>query len=213
MRPVLRHLDQYFSGKFRQYGATPRGVDWKNKFAQVIRFKQVMKIVELDVGKRFTLNDLGSGYGAMFDYLRQNGFEKFSYRGYDLSQEMVDEGRRLFGRAANFRIQKINHPRQMMPADFAVASGIFNNKNGFSNSMWQRYILDTIDCMNAASRRGFSFNVLSTYSDKEFRRSDLYYAEPLFFFDYCKRKFSPEVTMSHSYGLHEFTLMVYKRGV
>jgi hypothetical protein len=39
----------------------------------------------------------------------------------------------------------------------------------------------------------------------------LYYADPCDLFDLCKRRFSPQVTLLHDYGLYEFTILVRKR--
>ena len=39
---------------------------------------------------------------------------------------------------------------------------------------------------------------------------DLYYADPLFFFDYCKNYFSEKITLIHDYDLYEFTILVKK---
>ena len=52
--------------------------------------------------------------------------------------------------------------------------------------------------------------MLSTYSDVERRRADLYYADPHMVFDYCKRTFSPAVALLHDYPLYEFTILVRK---
>jgi hypothetical protein len=67
--------------------------------------------------------------------------------------------------------------------------------------------LDNIDRL---SRRGFSSNFLTKYSDEDKMRNDLYYADPLFLFDYCKRKFSRNVALLHDYGLYDFTILVRK---
>ncbi|MNE88029.1 hypothetical protein D3C80_1852890 [compost metagenome] len=64
--------------------------------------------------------------------------------------------------------------------------------------------------MNACSRKGFSFNCLTSYSDLEYMRDYLYYGDPCFYFDYCKRAFSGQVALLHDYGLYEFTLLVRK---
>ena len=52
--------------------------------------------------------------------------------------------------------------------------------------------------------------MLTKYSDKEYMRDNLYYADPLFIFDYCKRNFSKQVALLHDYGLYEFTILVKK---
>jgi hypothetical protein len=64
--------------------------------------------------------------------------------------------------------------------------------------------------MNEKSKAGFAFNVLTKYSDVEFMRKELYYADPCFLFDYCKRAFSKNVALLHDYNQYDFTLIVRK---
>ena len=99
---------------------------------------------------------------------------------------------------------------EIKESDYLIASGIFNVKNEVSESEWLYYILNTIEMMNKKSKKGFAFNVLTKYSDKEYMRDYLYYADPLFLFDYCKRNFSKNVALLHDYGLYEFSILVRK---
>jgi hypothetical protein len=39
-------------------------------------------------------------------------------------------------------------------------------------------------------------------------RADLYYADPLWLFDYCKRNLSKQVALLHDYGMYDFTILV-----
>jgi hypothetical protein len=64
--------------------------------------------------------------------------------------------------------------------------------------------------MAQLSKKGFAFNILTGYSDPERQRADLYYADPLFFFDYCQKNFSRFVALLHDYPLYEFTILVKK---
>jgi hypothetical protein len=52
--------------------------------------------------------------------------------------------------------------------------------------------------------------MLSTYSDPEKRRDDLFYADPCEMFDLCKRRFATRVALLHDYPLFEFTVIVRK---
>jgi hypothetical protein len=96
----------------------------------------------------------------------------------------------------------------LTPADYTVASGIFNVKLHYDDGVWLEYVLETLRLLVAASRRGVAFNMLSTYSDLEKRRADLFYGDPRQMFDYCKREFSPRVALLHDYPLYEFTIIV-----
>ena len=94
--------------------------------------------------------------------------------------------------------------------DYGVASGIFNVRLKRSNLEWQAYVIDELRELDRLSTHGFAFNALSTYSDPSFRKDTLYYADPGFWFDFCKINFSRFVTLVHDYPLFEFTLVVRK---
>ena len=64
--------------------------------------------------------------------------------------------------------------------------------------------------MNKKSEHGFSFNMLTSYSDKEYMRDDLYYGDSCHFFDFCKKNFSKNVSLLHDYNLYDFTIIVRK---
>jgi hypothetical protein len=66
--------------------------------------------------------------------------------------------------------------------------------------------------MNALCSKGFSFNMLTKYSDPErmAERPDLFFGDPLFFFDFCKRNFSRNVALLHDYGVYDYTIIVRK---
>jgi hypothetical protein len=95
-------------------------------------------------------------------------------------------------------------------ADYTVASGIFNVKLQTGEKEWQDYVLSVMGKIAQLSAKGFAFNMLTKYSDRERMRADLYYADPMFIFDYCKSNFSNLVSLSHDYPLYEFTIIVKK---
>ena len=193
---------EYYDEKLRTHGATARGVDWKSPESQELRFAQLAKLI--DHNRPFTVNDFGCGYGALVDYLESRGLQ-FQYVGFDISSEMIAQARELHA-GSSFVTDKA----QLREADYTIASGIFNVKLSTSDDDWRNYMLDVIDTMNSLSKSGFAFNALTKYSDAEFMRPDLYYADPLFFFDHCKTKYSRFVTLLHDYPLYEFTILVRK---
>ncbi len=204
-----KSIDTYYSNKIREYGATPKGVDWNGEDGQLIRFHQLSKIIKKT---DFSINDLGCGYGAYFEYLNNFNFGKFIYKGYDLSKEMVDQANKIYRKenAGNSIFMRINSLEELVRSDYTVASGIFNVRMDFPEVEWFSYIMDSIEKINEKSKKGFSFNMLTKYSDKELKKNNLYYADPLFFFDYCKNNYSKEVSLLHDYDLYEFTILVRK---
>jgi hypothetical protein len=95
-------------------------------------------------------------------------------------------------------------------ADYGVASGIFNVRLSHEDSEWLDYIESMLEVLDRTSRLGFAFNCLTSYSDRDKMRDDLYYADPRRLFDLCKRRYSRDVALLHDYGLYEFTLLVRK---
>lgn len=71
-------------------------------------------------------------------------------------------------------------------------------------------VLQTLRTLGRISRCAFVFNMLTSYADPERMRPDLYYGNPSFFFDHCKRQIAPHVALLHDYGSYDFTIMVSK---
>ena len=205
MIKILENINHYYTDKIKIYGATPKGVDWNGEESQFVRFEQLSKIINKDI---FSINDIGCGYGKYFEFL-QNRFLNFNYYGFDLSQEMIKNAKSLYSNKGGGFMQ-VDNLKNIEKADYSVASGIFSVKMEHNESEWLSYILATLEEMNEKSIKGFSFNMLTKYSEKEYMRDNLYYADPLFIFDYCKRNFSKQVALLHDYGLYEFTILVKK---
>jgi hypothetical protein len=176
-------------------------VDWNSPESQELRFEQLLRIVEHEPG-RFSLNDFGCGYGALFGYVRAHGLD-VDYRGFDLSEAMLGHARAEYPGAAF-----VGAADELERADYTVASGIFNVKLATPAEAWRRYVLDTLKTMAGLSGKGFAFNMLTSYSDADRMRDDLYYGDPRFFFDHCKREHARNVALLHDYGLYEFTMIV-----
>ncbi|MEP7288193.1 MAG: class I SAM-dependent methyltransferase [Chloroflexota bacterium] len=199
---LLAQVSNYYGEKLHDHGPTPRGVDWNTEESQVIRFQQLMRVHEGDGG--FEINDYGCGYGALIDYLRAKAFQ-FSYTGYDIARPMIEQAQQIY---ATLPYCHFLHSDDLQPADYTVASGIFNVRFAIPDPVWHDYMLRVIETMWAASRSALAFNALTSYSDHDKRRPDLFYADPTFLFDYCKRHLSRNVVLLHDYNLWEFTIIV-----
>lgn len=202
---ALKQVGEYYSGKIVQFGETPRGVDWNGPESQELRFAQLAKLFREQSG--FSVSDLGCGYGAFYDFLRESGFSA-EYIGVDISLDMVTAAGRRFQGVTECRFFVGDRPDSV--ADYCVASGIFNVRLECPDEDWRAYIEKTLDIMDRSSTRGFGFNCLTKYSDAEKMRDYLYYADPGYFFDFCKRRYGRNVALLHDYDLYEFTVLVRK---
>jgi SAM-dependent methyltransferase len=202
-RTILDAVANYYRRTFAEHGATAQGVDWNSPESQDRRFEQ-FELLFRDESGAFSVNDLGCGYGAFAAFLEERR-PAAAYAGYELSEEMVDHARATFGARPNMRFIL---GTDLDPADFSVASGIFNVRLEFPEHEWEQYVEETVDDLRRASRKGFAFNMLTTYADSDRKRPDLYYADPCRVFDMCKRRYSRDVALLHDYGLWEFTMIV-----
>ena len=200
-------MERYYAERLAQFGPTPRGADWSSAESQLLRFDRLLAAIAEADDSDTSLVDYGCGYGALLDVLRSRG-RRLRYHGFDISGTMIDAARTRHGgdEGATFTTELSAVPR----SHYTLASGIFNVRLGHGVQEWHEYVMETLAAIDALSTRAFAFNMLSTYSDPDRRREDLFYADPLSMFDACKRQFSARVALLHDYPLYEFTLIVRK---
>jgi SAM-dependent methyltransferase len=200
----LSGISKLYTDSLKKHGAESQGVGWRDAQSHQLRFDKLAAVVDR-TSKTFSVNDLGCGYGALLPYLRESGLNVGLFRGYDLSEEMLEEARR---RIDGDNVELIQGAVLDAEADYSFASGIFNVRLTFGEDEWRAHILETLANMHKHSRLGFSFNLLTSYVD--WKEPHLYYGDPVFFFDYCKRSFSRYVSLLHDYPLWEWTMIVRK---
>ncbi len=200
---LLGNVRDYYARRLAEHGPTPRGVDWNSAESQHLRFEQLLH--GCDRRELLVLGDFGCGYGALYGHLLDTGFVG-GYRGYDIAPAMIDAARQRYGADPGSRFD--TDEGVLADADYVVASGIFNVKLHTPVAEWEAHVFRTLDAVAAHGKRGFAFNALTSYSDPERMRPDLYYPNPCVLFDHCKRRYSRQVALLHDYGLYEFTIIV-----
>lgn len=202
---ILKETKEYYTKKINSHGPTALGVDWNTSESQFLRFEQLLKIC--DFSAVFSLNDLGCGFGSLYECLIKKNFE-FNYFGVDVSESMIEVALQRYGNNKNAHFSTSTY--LMETADYSVASGIFNVKQNSDNHVWLQHVIQTIHMLNDKSKKGFAFNCLTKFSDKEKMSENLYYADPCYLFEYCKKNFSKNIALLHDYDLYEFTILVRK---
>lgn len=203
---LLNEVASYYDEKLARHGNTPQGVDWNGEQSQLLRFKQLCRVFDEDQ-RPFSVNDLGCGYGALFDYLRPR-HPGCSYLGVDIAAGMVAAAQARHAAHGQARFQQADAPDRI--ADYGIASGVLNVRQGRSDEEWFAHLQGVLDTLDRSSRLGFAFNCLTSYSDPQRKRAYLYYADPCQIFALCKQRHSSQVALLHDYGLFEFTVLVRK---
>jgi len=193
----------YYDEKVKEHGAVSRGVDWNGKESQYLRFDVLSNIFKEK--SDFSMLDYGCGYGEFLNYLDKTHYKNISYTGFDLSDEMITQAKLKFPKKCFTNKTPYNNTY-----DYTILSGTLHVKLKNDNDTWKNHIIKTLDHLNQISKKGFAFNLLTSYSDKEYMKDYLYYASPEEIFKYCKLNFSKNVLLDHSYNLYEFTVFVKK---
>lgn len=204
---ILRDVERYYSAKVRRHGPSALGVDWNSPMSQRLRFVQLLKVVDWSAAP-LALHDLGCGYGALLDHLRdRHPGASLRYLGSDLSRPMIEHARSLWSshRHARFEIASPAMPQ----ADYTIASGIFNVCLGHPEAQWKHHVAATLAQMRAASRLGFAVNFMTprTLVERPAAVGQLYAVAPEYWMAYCSERLRCEVQCVQNYGLNEFTLL------
>lgn len=205
-KEISQQID-YFCNKIKQFGSNSRGVDWNSEEAQRVRYDQLSKILSVETSEKdFSICDYGCGYGYYFGYLKERGYH-CQYTGIDVVTGMIEEAKKIYGEEETEFVVGSEIAGEY---DYIVESGIFNIRQEISNEEWTQYVIGVLEEFNKHSKKGFAFNCLTKYSDVDHMKDYLYYADPCFFFDYCKTHFSRNVALLHDYEIYDFTILVRK---
>jgi SAM-dependent methyltransferase len=205
---ALSGVERLYTGNLAEHGIDSRSVGWPSRASQLLRFEKLYYVVSAAASEGpLSFNDWGCGYGALFKFLDQRLGERLvGYTGYDISREMLDAAAEEIGEDP--RVELIEGSEVTRKADFSLVSGTFNVRLDAGDADWEVYVKEVLRALNENSHRGFSFNLLSSYVD--WRKDDLFYADPAEFFAFCRRELSRFVTVLHDYPLYEWTISVLR---
>lgn len=203
----LKEIQKLYTQNINEMGVISKAVGWKTDECQRLRFNKLATVLA-EGEKSITINDYGCGYGAMLKYFIEDRQLPVSlYNGYDISPEMLSAASREL-KAYNVQLNLIESSTITTEADYSFISGTFNVRFDAPCELWERFIRDKLHEMYQCSHKGFSFNLLTSYVD--FEEPHLYYGDPCYWFDYCKRTFSKQVALLHDYPLWEWTMIIKK---
>jgi len=200
--PDLAPIAGLYEDSLSRFGQTAMGVGWRTEDSQRLRFEKLLHVLDGAGDEPIEVNDLGCGYGALFEHLERGPCPVATYVGYDISEEMLQAARQ---RVPPTRGRLVAGDRVTEPADYSFASGIFNVRLSADEASWSAYVRTTVRNLAEYSRRGFAFNLLTTYCD--YKEEHLFYGDPLWWFDWCKREVTPSVALLHDYPLFEWTIV------
>jgi SAM-dependent methyltransferase len=204
---LLAPVAESFGRAIRHFGPINRGVGWKSPDGHQLRFDVLAGVFgpEAENGG-LIVNDLGCGYGAFFDFLKDRpALRGGRYYGYDISEDMLITARdRIDDPRASFEFAS----RAAHSADYSFVCGSYNIKMYASDEEWRTFIETSLLELWSKTKVALAYNMMSTYGEP--LENTIYYADPAVFFDFCMHNLSPNVTLLHDYSLPEWTMFVYR---
>ena len=202
----LGDVAKYYAARYRAFGDSARGMDWKDEASQSLRFEVLARHV--DWSREPSVLDVGCGNGELLAFCRARDLP-VRYLGIDVCEDMVLACQRRFGSDAAALASPADLGRLGWSFDYVLASGTFNVKQDADEAVWARYFRQSMVQMFAACRTATVFNVMSSRVD--YRYDHLYYLDPgevPALADLCDTR---RFTVDHSYPLFEMTVALLRR--
>lgn len=191
----------------KTYGSDPKAVAWRDRERQLRRFHIFSGLFEtVSVDSGFSVNDLGCGYGAMFEAYRDlPAFMNARYYGYDISTGMLREAR---ANISDPRATWIHSHEATHDADFSFVSGTYNLNMNADDDIWCQYVKQNLLQLWSKTRVALGFNMLSAHATK--RQKTLYYADPDHFLAFCRTHMGVQVRLVERLAPEEFVVFVMR---
>lgn len=187
-----------------EHGPGAVGVCWTEPDDQVRRYELLLQGVRPeDRNGSVSINDLGCGYGALFDLVADRPLMQGGrYFGYDLSAAMI---RTATERHRDPRAMFVESPVALFTSDYSFVSGTFNFNFGARPDLWRAYIEASLKDLWSKTGKVMAFNLLDNRCQNQL--DDLYYADRAHWIAFAKT-LSPEVEMRDDVVKDDFTLFV-----
>ena len=184
---IEQRIKKTYSIRFKKYGATPKGVFWKNTFTQDLRLEMIINIVlSFKNLKNAIFCDVGCGYGRLFQKLQSHHLilKKFHYYGIDINNDFINHCiTNLSGKNVFFEksasLDKVT--------DFTIMSGTYNLCTMDNISIWEKYLSSNLKSSWVNTKRAMIFNLLHKKEKKIL--NGLYYTEENWIKTFCEKNF------------------------
>ena len=204
-RPIIRYYEQCL----QKHGATPEGLDWPNGADLATRFGVMLELLS-EAGERPELLDLGCGAGFLLDFLSATeNIERVSYRGIDLSSQMVALARQRWPRYSFSCRDIIAEPLPDQSADVVLMNGVLTERVSIGVETMTGLAQSLVRAAFRVARLGIVFNVMNAHVD--WQRDDLFHWPFDALAKFLRRDVSAHYTFRADYGLYEYACIVWRQ--
>ncbi|KAF0223113.1 MAG: methyltransferase family protein [bacterium] len=206
MQQLKQNVIEYFENCLAKHGDSAQGVDYNGQESQYKRFEILSQIAPL-TGK--SVLDVACGVGHFYDFLQEQNLKPQHYKGIDITPGMIAHASKRLPETEFALLDILAEPPPNEPIfDYVVCCGLFHLRANNSDKEWSEVCQTMIARMYQYARYGLAFNMMTNQVD--FRVDRLYYADPTYYFNFCRHKLSRRVSLRHDYPLYEFTIYTYR---
>lgn len=210
MDRISKVLEQHYSQKFSQHGASSEGVDWgADESKMLLRYDKMLSVADWVPGNQPSLLDVGCGYGGLRSYAISKNIDLY-YTGIDVAGNMIEwaaanvsSGNFIHGDLLDYKFEQ--------DFSYVVCNGILTQKLFIAGLQMDQFAAQLIRKMFSLCTIGLAFNVMTTKVN--YFSDNLYYRNPAELFSWCLSEITPHIKLDHSYPLYEYTVYLYHNAV
>lgn len=194
-----------YKQKFKEFGVSPKSLQWKSKGAAHQRFRQFW--AEIDFDDRKVL-DVGCGFGEMGNFLTKR-YKNVKYKGVDIMPEFIENGKKIY---PSLDLETADYFSRPLPENFdvVICSGALNSNFGISQEN-RRFRENAVKTMFEHTNNCLAFNMSGGHPApaNDDSKSNIWYSDSLEILKYCM-SLTRRVIMRHHYHPSDFTIFMYK---
>ena len=211
---VTDALYKHYQHTFKQHGASPQGVDWKDQQSLNLRYEKLLQVIESKPQHAtVSLLDVGCGYGGLLAYII-NAKMHIDYTGIDIVPEMIQYATSKFKNSNHLATHTfINQNIFRLPTDktfdYVICNGICTQQINISIPEMDQFSYSLLKKMFALAKYGIATNFITPKVN--FMHKNVYYKNFYELINFCQTELSTLFKIDHSYPLYEYMIYVYHK--
>jgi len=186
-----------YSQALREFSDDPRAVGYNGPQSQDLMFSRFLQLFKFE-RDQIRVHEVGCGLCHFKEYLKNR--RRVLYSGNDTLRDMVVFSRQKHPETAIYH-GRLRDNLQFLYTDYVVAITTFNESP-------KEELLDELQVMYAAAKKGIAFDCFSSYVD--FIDKKITYIDPAEMLSFCLQTLSRHVFLDHSLPNYRYVVFVYK---
>lgn len=203
---TLNNLKKIYEKNLKNFGDNHKSVGWKKKSEALARYKVMTNLFKNDYSVKRIL-DVGCGLSHYFLFLKKN-ISNFKYIGLDISEKMINLSAIKYPNNSYFIGDAMNDNIIFPKFDYAIINGLFTQKANYSDKIMFFFFKNVLGKIFFLSKKGIALNLLTPFP--EWKNKKNYYPQFEIIIKFITKNLSNKFIINHNYGLHEYTIYVYK---